>query len=405
MVKGSFQFKNIIRLLTAFIELPFFILGYIVPRNKKLWVFGYKKFFGDNPRYLMEFINEHYPEIRTIWLARTAQCRNKVRKLGFESETILSIRGMYYAFRAGYGIVAEGFGDINRAAINGMKVIHLYHGAPMKRILLDFPKNWQLIRNPLGNLANKITKWILRQSLRQVDLVTASSRIIKERYESAFGIDPSKIVITGFARDDIILSPLKKYDYKQLLNIPAHSKIILYAPTWREGKWPKMKENGFDPIFWNTMLKEYDAYLTLKVHPVTEESVLEQCGAKSENQIRIISNKEHPDINYLLRQVDILISDYSGTVYDFALLERPIIFFAPDYEEYTKTRPIYGSYKEVTGGKYFKTWAQLGLAVRDCLDGKNTTFLQNVRRIKTKYNAFNDTNNCERIYRSIINFT
>jgi len=394
--------KNVIRLLTALIEFPFFILGHFVPRNKKLWVFGYKKFFGDNPRYLMEFINEHYPKIRTVWLARTARCRNEVRKLGFESETILSIRGMYYAFRAGCGIVAEGFGDINRAAINGMKVIHLYHGAPMKCILLDFPKNWQIIRGPLGNLANKITKWILRQSLRQVDLVTASSKIIKDRFESSFGIDSNKVVITGFARDDIILSPQIKYDYKQLWNIAANSKIILYAPTWREGKWPKMKQNKFDPKYWNTMLKEHDAYLMLKVHPITEEGVLEKWDGKTENHVRIISNTEHPDVNYLLRQVDILISDYSGIVYDFALLERPIIFFAPDYEEYTKTRPLYNSYEELTKGTYFKTWSELSLAVRDCLHGKDAAFVQNSRRIKTKYNAFEDTNNCERIYRSII---
>jgi CDP-ribitol ribitolphosphotransferase len=77
-----------------------------------------------------------------------------------------------------------------------------------------------------------------------------------------------------------------------------------------------------------------------------------------------IDVSDHPDINELMLVSDILITDYSSAIYEFALLRRPMVFFAPDYEAYERERGFYFDYRTGVPGPIFETTAALAAYLR-----------------------------------------
>jgi CDP-glycerol glycerophosphotransferase len=121
------------------------------------------------------------------------------------------------------------------------------------------------------------------------------------------------------------------------LDIPEGKKVILYAPTWRNsedgGKSYSLKP-PIDISFWKKNLAE-EYVILFRIHYVTTQLL----GIKFDEFIKNVT--EYPDINDLMIAADILISDYSATIFDYAILERPIISFAYDYEDYRNNRGLY----------------------------------------------------------------
>ena len=72
-----------------------------------------------------------------------------------------------------------------------------------------------------------------------------------------------------------------------------------------------------------------------------------------------IDVSDHPDINELLLVSDVLVTDYSSVIYEFALLGRPIVFFAPDHEAYERERGFYFDYRTGVPGPIFEETAAL----------------------------------------------
>ena len=68
-----------------------------------------------------------------------------------------------------------------------------------------------------------------------------------------------------------------------------------------------------------------------------------------------IDVSDHPDINELMLVSDVLVTDYSSAIYEFALLDRPMAFFAPDYEAYEAERGFYFDYRTGVPGPIFET--------------------------------------------------
>ena len=72
-----------------------------------------------------------------------------------------------------------------------------------------------------------------------------------------------------------------------------------------------------------------------------------------------IDVSRHPDINELLLASDVLVTDYSSVIFEYALLERPMLFFAPDHESYERERGFYFDYRTGVPGPIFETTAEL----------------------------------------------
>ena len=102
--------------------------------------------------------------------------------------------------------------------------------------------------------------------------------------------------------------------------------------------------------------EKYDYYFVIKklfYHKAEKEPV--------EKYTRIMDmTSEQIDTQMLLLETDIMITDYSSIYIDYMLLDRPILFYAYDYEEYLKEdREMYFSYEDVTPGP--KIWSAEGI--------------------------------------------
>ena len=127
----------------------------------------------------------------------------------------------------------------------------------------------------------------------------------------------------------------KAIKIKSRLKIPKDKKIILYAPTWRENKFYNKEaykfttEMDFDEMH-DQLSDEY--ILIVKFHYLVKDKSIDW----SKYDDFIIECDEEWDIQELYLISDIMITDYSSVLFDYAILKRPMIYFTYDIDEYTK---------------------------------------------------------------------
>lgn len=399
------RLRNMWRIIWGPAIIAFYLLGKLIPRDPRLWVFGNRKSFGDNSRYLMEYIRVHVPEIRLVWLARKKETRDQAREQGFTSHLVTSPRGIAVAFRAGVGIVCDGLGDINRAALGGLRVVHLFHGTPLKKLRLDAPVTWTVGSGVIGRISNAMSAWMMKRVAGVIDLMVATSPRSARDLASAFGLPLRRIRVTGTPRADIILGREKDLgsgvtSCREQLGLDEGARIVLYAPTWREYSLDESLWSGFDSEQWSACLSRHGAYLLVKLHPHTPRDE-ELARVSSSRRIIVLGADICNDCNVLLREVDVLISDYSSVVFDFSLLVRPIVFFAPDRERYSAVRGFYEPYRSVTSRTECDQWTNVVDAVARCLKGEDEDYRRVAEQLRKRYNTFRDTENRRRIVQAI----
>ena len=117
------------------------------------------------------------------------------------------------------------------------------------------------------------------------------------------------------------------------LDINDQSKVILYAPTWRQNSnigLPLLNDGALGLSTFNSTLKNNNIFLLISCHILDSDKLI----MSELSNIKLFIPTFNVDIHNLLPEIDLLISDYSSVITDFLLLKRPIIFHIPDYEYY-----------------------------------------------------------------------
>ncbi len=159
----------------------------------------------------------------------------------------------------------------------------------------------------------------------------------RDMYIRCFNLNPKNIICTGLPRNDELYRISKKEidSIKERLGLSG-KKIILYAPTWRDsndiGKTYSLRPPVTIEKWQENLGTEY--IVLLRAHPYTTELL----GVEFNDFVRDYSS--YKTVNDLIKIADILISDYSAIIFDFAITEKPIFCFAYDYEDYAKNRGI-----------------------------------------------------------------
>ena len=238
---------------------------------------------------------------------------------------------------------------------------------------------------------------------RNYDLVPVSSDTVRDIYAEAFGISRSKVQALGVPRTDILFDWEYEERKRQELyeKYPAfkENRVILFAPTFR-GDGNKDAYYPMDAFDVNQFMERQpeDTILILKNHPFVKQEF--PVDARWKERVFDLSGEEH--INDLMLISNLLITDYSSSVFEAAILELPMLFYAFDEQEYMESRDFYFDYAQFTPGPIVYEFDKLCEKASSILEGavseNEQADLQNFREI-----FLNTVDGCstERICRKI----
>jgi teichoic acid ribitol-phosphate primase len=142
--------------------------------------------------------------------------------------------------------------------------------------------------------------------------------------------------------------------------IPDGRRVVLYAPTFRGESVSKAEPGVLLDLRLLQSELTADHVLLLRLHPFV------RTGFALGDDLAgfVIDVSDHPDINELLPVADVLITDYSSVMYEYALLRRPMLFFAPDLDEYHDERGFYFDYRTGVPGPVIRESAEVARWLR-----------------------------------------
>lgn len=317
----------IIQTLYRFIMSNFFrIIGLFlkVENNLVLFVSFAGKSYSDSPRVIYEYIksNPQYDYLNCVWAFEEP---DKISSLNCKKVKIDTLHYFILALKAKYWVTSV---NIERGlSFKKKETVYLntWHGVPLKKV---------------GN-AYKGRKDF---DFSNVNFLCYSSKYEKEIYLKDFNAKEESLILTGLPRNDQLfkVNDTLSLKLRKDLNIPENKKVILYAPTWRESHNKGSSYSLKPPINierWKETLGD-DYILLLRTHIITNELQ----GIQFDDFVRDASS--YSDISKLLIISDVLISDYSSVIFDFSILEKPIICFGYDYDNYNKERGFYFDLKK-----------------------------------------------------------
>ena len=188
-------------------------------------------------------------------------------------------------------------------------------------------------------------------SYRNLDYVTVSSTEVVWAYAEAMDLEneKEKILPIGVSRTDVFFDPVRREEaekrLKEVFPEAASKKVILYAPTYR-GKVQEAYTPG--NIDFDRMYEEFgeDCVFVIKSHPYVKRPVA--IPEELKDFARDVSSRMK--IEDLLMTADVCITDYSSLIFEYSLMEKPMLFYVFDHEDYEMWRGFYYPFEEMTPG-------------------------------------------------------
>jgi CDP-glycerol glycerophosphotransferase (TagB/SpsB family) len=381
------------------LSLPLYALGRlassVVRRRGERWVFACGSGLGEGALELYRFAAEADPTLRLAWLARDRAELDRARELGMIAVLRSSWRGFRTTLRARVVVVTHGLGDANRFGMHGAFVVQLWHGIPLKRIQLDSPVTFGGRFSP-----KRMLRSLYRRNASAIGLVPAASEVSAARLRTAFGLPADRVVVTGDPRDDVLFRTPEdaRALLAQAIGDPGNDRVILFAPTWRDGDPDPAipDEAGWQAIA--AYLETSGSVLVLRPHPHGVGDY--RAGPAASARIRMLPASVQNDVTPVLPAVDVLVTDYSSIAFDFALLGRPIAFLAPDAGDYAATRGLYEPYREFSGGSEVASWPELLALLAD--ESALERLAAHAVRLADTHHEYRDGRNTARVYGELL---
>lgn len=338
--------------------------------NKKIIFQTGRGMIDGNPKAIYDYMKENNKDYKLIWLVTKD---TNTSKLDEKHYTNHSLMGLYHLATAKYWIRSESLGSILKKRKEQV-YIQTWHGyGTMKKMGYDV--NNAKERPPLDHV--KEWDYLITNDQVSEDIMLSSTGYNKELAQIG---TPRTDSILKNVQDDKFIKNLKKE-----LHIPKNKKVILYAPTFRDEQLDM--ENVDLKIDALSNLKDY--IILTRVHPLIRHKI------NKTNNKNFIDVSLYPDVNELLVITDILITDYCSIVFEYALLERPMIFYGYDYQEYLNTRGLYNEYPEDFPGDMVDTDEQLVEIINNIEKYKRKTSKQ-IKEMNKKYNLLNNGQVCKK---------
>ena len=203
----------------------------------------------------------------------------------------------------------------------GQMFIETWHGGGAYKTLADGFRGY-------SDAQRAMVRWNNQLLCRKIDVFLSSSGMFSEvGIIRPYGYTKN-ICFTGMPRNDIFFNGdrVSAAARKVLERYRISGKVILYAPTWRGTNFRGTKKVETLPDFEGIIRAVPNAVILFRSHYADKNHYM--FGDK------VIDAKEYPDMQELLCAADMLITDYSSSIWDYALLGRPCFLYVPDLEEY-----------------------------------------------------------------------
>ena len=197
------------------------------------------------------------------------------------------------------------------------------------------------------------------------DICLVSSMSVAPYYAEAFRQPLERFTASlGVPRTDLFFDEARMArvagELRRRYRIPAGRRVVLYAPTFRGDSVIQARDAGHLDVGLLDATLGDDHVLLLRLHPFVRDRLAVDPALRE----FAIDVSDHPDLNELMLVSDVLVTDYSSAIYEFALLGRPILFLAPDVEAYERERGFYFDFRAGAPGPVFETTAELGAHLR-----------------------------------------
>lgn len=365
--------------------------------NEKLIYFEsfHARQYSDNPKAIYEYIKNNFPEYKLVWGVKKGYEQpfidNKVPYVHRFS------KDWYFSMpKAKYWIINTRLPMWMYKSSNNI-YIQTWHGTPLKRLAMDIKE----VKMPETNNQKYKHNFIVESN--RWDYLLAPNDFSEKIFKQAFNFK-NTIINNGHPRTDYLIKNKENYELivtlKEQLGISKEKKVVLYAPTWRDHKFIKKGEYKFEESFsFNRFVEKFgeNTVLLIRSHYLVSDSLdlLKYNG-------NIINVSNYEDINDLLLISDTLITDYSSCFCEYSLLNKPIIFYMYDHQEYENK--IRGFYEEIYNdlpGKIVTNEAQLFKLLNEKLSNKKESDMN--LEFNQKYNSNNDGMSVKKVIEDIKN--
>ena len=328
---GSATYWRINRCLMAFGNLFSLFIRCLTKVQKgrvMFWAYTFKQ-YSCNPRYLSEYLIENNTEFEIYWVFR-----RKVDISGIDKRVkcvrYLSLKYFLLVNTAEF-LITNARTDPYRMYWTkrpGQKYLMLWHGGvALKRIEKDAEDKLRYSYLKKAKIDSKVCDLMISGCRFQ-------TRLIKESFWYS-----GEILEKGIPRCDIFFDTGRHKaideEVRRTYSIPEEDKIVLYAPTFRA-------DHSIEPyrIDWGKVIPEIDRVfggtgvtVLLRLHP----NLIGKVDTSSLTCFdKVIDVTKYPDMQGLLCITDMLVTDYSSSMFDIGMLRKPCILYATDVEKYNR---------------------------------------------------------------------
>jgi len=337
--------------------------------------------YSDNPRGIHEELVRRDAPFEHLWVVRDGGC--------VPPGTAVAVRELskdyYEAYATSRYVVSNDHWPRSVARRPEQTWLQTWHGAPLKRIGHDLAGRPKAVREYRG---------VLRQPSENWQYVLSPGAFATPILHRAFSPN-AEVIETGLPRTDVLFRPDRDRlaeEVKLRLGLPADQRVVLYAPTYRDHLGAR-DGYRFGPLLDLAVLRsalgEDDVLLFRKHRSMVGALPMEADG--------FFDVSDFPDATELLLAVDVLVTDYSSAIFDFASTNRSMVFFTPDLETYRDTiRGFSIDFEAEAPGPVLRTTDDVVDALRD-LDAVGASFSERYERFVATYCALADGRAASRV--------
>jgi len=334
------------------------------------------KAYSCNPKYIYEELYKKEQNYELIWIFNNP--KNSEVKGPAKKVKRLSLKYFYYMATSKYWVINARLPNfiIKR---DGISYIQTWHGTPLKKLGFDIKE----VKMP-GTTNLKYKRNFYNES-RNWDYLISANSYSSDIFERAFKFN-KKLLEFGYPRNDILYLNNEKSEAKRMeivnkIGLPTDKKVILYAPTWRDDEYYNKGEYKFSlKLDLEKMKSKFkDEYvIILRMHYLISGNI-DLSGLDD----FVYDLSDYSDIAEIYLISDMLITDYSSVFFDYANLEKPIIFYTYDIEKYRDDlRGFYIDFENEAPGPLVKNTEEV-IDVIENIEDVNEAY-------KDKYSKFTD---------------